>query len=110
MANSQPTSRCPCGSGTPFDECCRQWHRSAAGAPTAEQLMRSRFSAFVVGDSGYLLRTWHPSTRPRDLDLTDGPRFTHLEVLSSQGGTLFHAEGTVHFRAHYTDRTRPGVL
>ena len=71
--------------------------------------MRSRFTAFALGDAAYLLRTWHPDTRPRTLDLTGGPRFTRLEVLASDGGTMFHQEGTVHFRAHYTDRGRPGV-
>lgn len=72
--------------------------------------MRSRFTAFAVGDPAYLLRTWHSTTRPRTLDLTGGPRFTRLEVLGSTGGTALHAEGTVLFRAHYVDRGRPGVM
>jgi SEC-C motif-containing protein len=72
--------------------------------------MRSRFTAFALGDARYLLRSWHPSTRPRTLELTDGPRFTRLEVLDSNAGTLFDPEATVLFRAHYLDRGRPGVL
>lgn len=101
---------CPCGFGPPYDECCGRWHRSAAGAPTAELLMRSRFTAFAIGDAPYLLRTWHPATRPHGLDLAGGPRFTHLEVLGRDGGTLFDTEGTVQFRAHYLDRGKPGVM
>ena len=64
--------------------------------------MRSRYSAFAVGDTGYLLRTWHPSTRPAALDLEPAQRWTRLEILKTTGGSAFHTEGTVEFRAHYT--------
>ena len=63
--------------------------------------MRSRYSAFAVGDEDYLLATWHPSTRPASLDLDPEQRWTHLEVLSHTGGTPFQTTGTVEFRAHY---------
>ncbi len=72
--------------------------------------MRSRFSAFAVGDAGYLLRTWHPSTRPERLDLAGGPRWVRLEILETTGGSAVHTEGTVRFRAHYEDRGRPGAM
>ena len=62
--------------------------------------MRSRYSAFAVGDAAYLLGTWHPSTRPRRLELDAGVRWTRLEVLATTGGGLLTAEGTVEFRAH----------
>jgi SEC-C motif-containing protein len=101
---------CPCGLGPPFPECCGRWLQAGAAAPTAELLMRSRFTAFALGDAAYLLRTWHPSTRPRTLDLTGGPRYTRLEVLETSGGTMFDGEGTVRFRAHYLDGRSPGVL
>jgi hypothetical protein len=55
---------CPCGLGDDYASCCGRLH-AGAPAPTAESLMRSRYSAFAVGDVGYLLRTWHPSSRPR---------------------------------------------
>ncbi|GAA1834104.1 YchJ family metal-binding protein [Luedemannella flava] len=101
---------CPCGSGAGYDECCGRWHRAPGSAPTPEALMRSRYTAFALGNAGYLLRTWHPDTRPPTLDLTDGLRYTKLEVLASDGGTMFHTEGTVTFRAHYLDRAKPGVM
>lgn len=72
--------------------------------------MRSRFSAFAVGDAEYLLRTWHPSTRPATLDVDDGTRWTGLEVLGTTGGGLLHREGTVEFRAHYVHDGRPAEL
>jgi SEC-C motif domain protein len=96
--------RCPCGTGLPYAECCGRLHDGTATAATAEQLMRSRYSAFALGDTGYLLATWHPSTRPRRLDLAPGVRWTGLEVLATTGGSLLAAEGTVEFRAgHVTE-------
>ena len=90
-----PSRRCPCGSGLPLTECCGRLHDGTATAATAEQLMRSRYSAFVLRDAGYLLDTWHPSTRPAALDLDRGVRWTGLDVLATTGGSLLAAEGTV---------------
>jgi SEC-C motif-containing protein len=76
-------------------------HQGLAAAATAEQLMRSRYSAFVVGDAAYLLRTWHSATRPAELQLDDNIRWTGLEVLHTTDGSPFHTEGTVEFQAYY---------
>ncbi|MEU2080744.1 YchJ family metal-binding protein [Streptomyces albus] len=91
---------CPCGGGA-FAACCGRFHRGEALPATAEELMRSRYSAFAVGDAAYLLGTWHPATRPARLDPADGPRWTGLEILDTSGGSAFHGEGTVTFRAHW---------
>ncbi|MBQ0862659.1 YchJ family protein [Streptomyces smyrnaeus] len=91
---------CPCGAGR-YAQCCGRAHRGEAAPATPEELMRSRYSAFVLGDTAYLLRTWHPETRPATLDLTGGPRWTGLEILDTTGGSAFHREGTVTFRAHH---------
>ncbi|MFD3584484.1 YchJ family protein [Streptomyces sp. NPDC058683] len=96
-----PPADCPCGLSKPYDECCGRYHSGAAAAPTAEALMRSRYSAFVTGDSAYLLRTWHPRTRPARLDLDPGMRWTGLEILGAGDGSAFHSTGTVEFRASY---------
>ncbi|MEV1173108.1 YchJ family metal-binding protein [Nonomuraea sp. NPDC049784] len=101
---------CPCGLPAPYQDCCGKLHRGAAAAATAEQLMRSRFSAFGMGDAAYLLRTWHPAARPASLDLDRKMRWVRLEVLETTGGSVVHTEGTVRFRAHYVDRGRPGTL
>ena len=69
--------------------------------------MRSRYSAFVVGDVPYLLRSWHSSTRPPDLQLDPDLVWTGLEILNTTDGSPFHTEGTVEFRAHYTLDGRP---
>jgi SEC-C motif-containing protein len=72
--------------------------------------MRSRFSAFAVGDTAYLLRTWHSSTRPSRLTLDPRQQWTRLDVLSTDRGSLFDTTGSVEFRAHYRESERPGTL
>ncbi|MCT9140160.1 YchJ family protein [Streptomyces violarus] len=95
------TRSCPCGLPDSYPACCGRYHSRAAAAPSAEALMRSRYSAFVKGDAGYLLRTWHPRTRPARLELDPGMRWTGLEILGTGDGSAFHATGTVEFRASY---------
>lgn len=70
MAASQ--TMCPCDSGKAYATCCGPWHAGEA-APTAEALMRSRYSAYVMGLEAYLIATWHPSSRPVALDLSQQP-------------------------------------
>jgi SEC-C motif domain protein len=101
--------RCPCGSGLLYADCCGRLHDGTATAATAEQLMRSRYSAFVVGDARYLVATWHPATRPGRLVLDDDVRWTGLDVLATTGGSLLAADGTVEFRAHYVRDRQPGA-
>jgi SEC-C motif domain protein len=101
---------CPCGLPASYQDCCGRFHRGEGSAPTAELLMRSRFSAFGVGDEDYLLRTWHPADRPPSVGLDRKVRWTRLEVLETTGGTVVHTEGTVRFRAHFLERGRPGEM
>ena len=63
--------------------------------------MRSRFSAFARGDAAFLLRSWHPSTRPARLELDPDLRWYRLDVLRVERGGLFDDEGVVEFRASY---------
>ncbi|MGW7516486.1 YchJ family protein [Streptomyces sp. NPDC054796] len=93
---------CPCGLPAAYGECCGRWHAGQGAAPTAEALMRSRYAAFAVRDEPYLLRTWHPRTRPGRLGLDPAMRWTGLEILETTGGSGFHTEGTVTFRARFT--------
>jgi SEC-C motif domain protein len=93
----------------PYAECCGRLHDGTAAAGTAEQLMRSRYSAFAVGDAAYLLATWHATTRVPRLDLDPDVRWTGLDVLATSGGSLFARDGTVEFRAHYVVGGRAGA-
>lgn len=74
---------CPCGSSIGYDECCGLLHRGRP-ATSAEQLMRSRYSAFVLRDLDYLRASWHPSTRPDELALDEdaGRRWLGLTVIA----------------------------
>lgn len=94
-------TRCPCLSGLPYDACCGRLHSGAATARTAEQLMRSRFSAFAVGDADYLSSTWHTSTRPDMLELDDELRWYRLDILATHEGGPSDDAGVVEFEAHY---------
>lgn len=78
-------SACPCGRtaakglALSLDACCGAYHANQA-APDAESLMRSRYSAFVLGDVPYLLATWHSSQRPAELTLEAGTKWLGLEI------------------------------
>ncbi|GAA3522644.1 hypothetical protein GCM10022234_18490 [Aeromicrobium panaciterrae] len=63
--------------------------------------MRSRFSAFAVGDVTYLLATWHPDTRPPSLELDAERSWYRLDILSTSGGSPFETTGVVEFEAYY---------
>lgn len=100
------TTRCPCSSGLPYGECCGPIHAGSATAPTAQALMRSRFSAFAVGDADYLRESWHPSTRPASVDLDADTRWLRLDIVSTAAGGPFDDRGEVTFEARY--RTADG--
>ncbi|MEZ0580876.1 YchJ family protein [Nocardioides sp. MH1] len=102
--------RCPCGSLTPYGDCCGALHRGARAAATAEELMRSRYSAYVVHDEGHLLRSWHPATRPASIGFDDDLRWTGLEIVATEAGGTADVDGVVEFRAHHTVAGEPGVL
>ena len=98
-------ARCPCLSGHLYGECCGPVHRGERAAPTAEALMRARYSAFAGGDTRFLRASWHPSTRPGSLDLDDELRWVRLDVLRTEAGGPFDDSGVVEFVAH---RRGPG--
>ncbi|MBM7051692.1 MULTISPECIES: YchJ family protein [unclassified Rothia (in: high G+C Gram-positive bacteria)] len=104
-------TRCPCGTGETYGNCCACFHSTfaetgALTAPTPEALMRSRFTAFAVGATDYLLATWHPSTRPASLELDETLRWYRLDIQDARGG-VFDSTGTVRFAAFY--RSLPAV-
>lgn len=93
-------THCLCGSEHQQNLCCGPLLAGAAHAIHPEQLMRSRYCAFVQGHEPYLLATWHPNTRPATLDLDAEPtvKWTGLTVLNSQADS---EKGTVEFVARY---------
>ncbi|MGN8132702.1 YchJ family protein [Arthrobacter sp. RC1.1 241] len=99
-----------CLSGETYAACCGRFHSGTASAATAEQLMRSRYSAFVRLDEDYLLRTHHPSTAPAAMDLDPAMQWRRLDILATSGGGPFETEGTVEFKAYYRHGGDRGVL
>ncbi|WP_246065226.1 YchJ family protein [Aeromicrobium piscarium] len=77
---------------------------------TAEALMRSRFEAFRRGDADWLLASWHSSTRPTEIDLSDNPRWRGLQIVEAVDGGPDDATGTVEFRATYLVGRELGIL
>ncbi|WP_373183005.1 YchJ family protein [Halomonas campaniensis] len=97
---------CPCGSGQSLALCCGRFH-AGEPAPTPEALMRSRYSAFALDLTDYLLSSWHASTRPAELAPGPTTRWLRLKVLESgEDGD----DGHVHFRATFREGRRFGAL
>lgn len=89
---------CPCG-GLAFEDCCARYLEHGEIPPTAEALMRSRYTAFVRQNAPYLLDTWAVRTRPATLDFDDAPQWLGLQVKAHLQRDETHAE--VEFVARY---------
>jgi SEC-C motif-containing protein len=98
--SKRPASACPCGNPKPYSECCGRWHEGpqALQASSAEALMRSRYSAFVLDKLPYLLATWHPSTRPSALE-PNPPDLKWLGLAIKQTASQDSEHATVEFVA-----------
>lgn len=99
---------CPCGSGSAYDACCGRLHRGVVQAAGPEELMRSRYAAYAVGDLGYVWRTWHPRTRPESVEPSAGLRWTGLRIHAA--GLTDEAHGWVEFTAAYSTAPGPGTM
>ncbi|OBI09582.1 YchJ family protein [Mycobacterium scrofulaceum] len=97
---------CPCGSREEYRACCGPLHHGERQARTAEELMRSRYSAFAVGDGDYLFRTWHPRTRPSDVNVDPGITWIGLTVVDTVAGGPDDDYGEVEFTARFQSAGR----
>lgn len=100
---------CPRESRRPFDRCCGPLVEDGVPAETAEQLMRSRYTAFVLGREDHLWRTWSPRTRPARVEAGD-VEWTGLAILDVVAGGPADRTGTVEFEARYVGPEGPGVM
>lgn len=110
MAEDTDSRNCMCLSGEQYGMCCGRFHSGTAEAATAEQLMRSRYSAFVLLDERYLLHTWHPAEAPKKLDLDPGMQWRRLDIVATDRGGPLDVEGTVEFKAYFRHGSDRGVL
>ncbi len=100
MSDNPP---CPCGSEELYVDCCVCYLDRDEQAEIVERLMRSRYTAYTRGREDYLLRTWHPSTRPESLNLgdTSAVRWLGLKILRVEAGGADDSEGLVEFVARH---------
>jgi SEC-C motif domain protein len=100
---------CPCGrldakkQPLAYGACCGLYIDGELTAPDAQSLMRSRYSAFVLENAGYLRSTWHASQRPATLDFEPDVKWLGLQVQNHTVIDATHAEVT--FVARQRDRT-----
>lgn len=97
---------CPCGSDTSYAECCEPFHKEESLAPDAKTLMRSRYSAYVLGNIDYLAKTI-PMLQRKSFDRrsakewSQGSEWLGLEILSTTAGEAQDSTGTVEFKARF---------
>ncbi len=95
-------SLCPCGSGLEYSDCCGVYHNGSRYAPTAEALMRSRYSAFVLKLEAYVLATWDSTKRPKGVEFASDPtQWQRLEIIECKKGLANDTKGIVEFKAYY---------
>lgn len=78
--------RCPCRKKSEtraMADCCEPFIAGRATPPTAETLMRSRYTAYVQRKADYLLATWHPSTRPKAIDFFANQEWLQLKIIAT---------------------------
>lgn len=99
----KPDQKCHCDSSRLFASCCGLYIDGGRKPETAEQLMRSRYSAYVLEREDYLLRTWHEATRPTALPWQDAApvKWLRLKILRTEAGGTHDREGVVEFVARY---------
>jgi SEC-C motif domain protein len=95
---------CPCGSGKDYSQCCLPVHNSHQAALTAETLMRSRYSAFVLENSPFILQTWVEKKRPASLNFDAHPvTWVGLTVNGATDGLKTDSTGKVDFTSTYIE-------
>jgi len=102
------TMKCPC-SGKKYEDCCQPFIDGKADAPTAEALMRSRYTAFVNANINYLMKTHHAKTRPTKdkediLQWAKSVQWMGLTICATKNGLASNQEGMVEFRALYMEK------
>lgn len=106
IAHPNLITACPCGSGLPLDACCLQYIQGLKHAPTAESLMRSRYTAHTLLAIDYLWETWDKTQRkrstPEDIRAwASSCDWLGLDIIATDKGTPEDATGIVSFIARF---------
>ena len=102
---------CPCGSNKQYNDCCEPILTGASSAQTAEDLMRSRYTAFTKGKVDYLLQSLHPDKRDQHEERTIRnwamkSEWIGLEIIETEKGMPEDTEGKVELIARYRQKGR----
>lgn len=95
------SSICPCGSGRSYRDCCGLYLDSGEKPATAEVLMRSRYTAYVLQRENYLLASWHPATRPAKLGLMNEVATQWIDLTVKRHDQQSEERAIVEFVARY---------
>lgn len=99
-------NNCPCGSGMSLETCCQQYISREKPVADPETLMRSRYTAYCLNNTEYLLSSWHASTRPATLDADNDTKWIRLKIISSSNSTVeFIATCRLQGKAHKLHET-----
>lgn len=106
---------CYCGNNKTYQDCCEVFHKNGGKTETAEQLMRSRYSAFVLANGDYLMQSHHASTRPIEekkeiIKWAKSVQWIKLEVLETSKGNKNDTDGTVTFNAYFYEHGKVNVI
>ena len=102
--------KCPCNPANEYVNCCKVFH-DGKPAPTAEKLMRSRYSAYALKMEDYIFKTWHSSSKPAILGLNgDNTKWVGLQVLNKVKGEETDQDGYVEFIASFEQNGKLGVM
>jgi SEC-C motif-containing protein len=107
--------KCPCGTNISYLDCCAKSHQSLSNAITSEQLMRSRYSAFVLSNGDYLMNSHHSMTRTRVnknelVRWAKSMKWIKLEIVDTKDGGVDDETGIVEFKAHFKNKGKKQVL
>jgi SEC-C motif-containing protein len=95
------TDLCPCGSGKAFEFCCQPYLQQRQNPATAETLMRSRYTAFVLNNENYLRYSWSAETCPEDIGLHNKTQWLGLQIKATEQGLAHDDIGRVEFVARF---------
>jgi SEC-C motif-containing protein len=99
--NKATSANCHCGSDKSIEACCQPIIDGQLSAQSAEQLMRSRYSAYVEEQADYLLGSWHADTRPSRISFQPGQKWLGLKIKHTEAGTAEDQWGKVEFLARF---------
>lgn len=106
---------CYCGNLKDYVNCCEKIHKDLANAKTAQQLMRSRYSAFVLANGDFLMKSHHSKTRPTSekkaiVAWAKSVNWIKLEIIDTTMGLENDTNGTVTFNAYFYQHGKVDVI